>query len=136
MGERLIHRKSSRSRCEGDHACCGNHIPACVLTTIDANGHSDLTEWAKHGVLLLNTALTVRAHSVSQIWTLSRDWLADNNVGWLPLGLRMGSVHRSGPASSHDSNSRSNRNDRRKGPGPHGMGRPCSKDDRDSGHCE
>lgn len=26
---------------------------------------SDLTEWAKHGVLLLNTSLTVRAHEVS-----------------------------------------------------------------------
>jgi hypothetical protein len=26
----------------------------------------DLTEWAKHGVLLLNTSLTVRAHEVSQ----------------------------------------------------------------------
>lgn len=28
-------------------------------------GSSDLTEWAKHGVLLLNTSLTVRAHEVS-----------------------------------------------------------------------
>jgi uracil DNA glycosylase len=27
----------------------------------------DLTEWAKHGVLLLNTSLTVRAHEVSHL---------------------------------------------------------------------
>lgn len=26
---------------------------------------SDLTEWAKHGVLLLNTSLTVRAHQAA-----------------------------------------------------------------------
>jgi hypothetical protein len=26
--------------------------------------YRDLTEWAKHGVLLLNTSLTVRAHEV------------------------------------------------------------------------
>jgi hypothetical protein len=29
--------------------------------------YRDLTEWAKHGVLLLNTSLTVRAHEVSQV---------------------------------------------------------------------
>jgi uracil-DNA glycosylase len=29
--------------------------------------YRDLTEWAKHGVLLLNTSLTVRAHEVSHV---------------------------------------------------------------------
>ncbi|TYJ53367.1 uracil-DNA glycosylase [Cryptococcus floricola] len=35
-----------------------NEIPGWVSPT-----HGDLTEWAKHGVLLLNTSLTVRAHT-------------------------------------------------------------------------
>ncbi|WVQ70555.1 uracil-DNA glycosylase [Cryptococcus sp. DSM 104548] len=37
-----------------------NEIPGWVSPT---HGSSDLTEWAKHGVLLLNTSLTVRAHT-------------------------------------------------------------------------
>ncbi|KAI9633596.1 putative uracil DNA N-glycosylase [Dioszegia hungarica] len=35
----------------------GDAIPGFVIPK-----HGDLTEWAKHGVLLLNTSLTVRAH--------------------------------------------------------------------------
>lgn len=35
------------------------------LLTLTLTPNSDLTEWAKHGVLLLNTALTVRAHEAA-----------------------------------------------------------------------
>ena len=39
--------------------------------------HGNLVEWAKHGVLLLNTSLTVRAHEVGRFspspWSLDLD---------------------------------------------------------------
>jgi uracil-DNA glycosylase len=40
-------------------------LASCILLlAVAADQDSDLTEWAKHGVLLLNTSLTVKAHQV------------------------------------------------------------------------
>lgn len=44
------------------HGCVWKLVMLLKLTVSQC---SDLTEWAKHGVLLLNTSLTVRAHEVS-----------------------------------------------------------------------
>ncbi|KAJ8393919.1 hypothetical protein AAFF_G00054520 [Aldrovandia affinis] len=68
-------------------------------------GHGDLTGWAKQGVLLLNSVLTVRAHQASS--HLDRGWESFTNaaVAWLSANLRNlvfllwgGHAHRKGEA--------------------------------------
>lgn len=82
----------------------GPHCPCpCLVTCVtDREDGRDLTEWAKHGVLLLNTSLTVRAHEVSfSQGSAPRGTELTNGLGGIALESRMGDFHSCRPPRNH-----------------------------------